>query len=145
MPSDKLAQLYDKNIIEHSVRPRNNDILSNETNSGHSLNPFCGDEVKIQLLVKNGFISKVGIQAIGCKINIAAASLLSETILNKPIKQVPHLEILFTEYLNDKMKEPDHYKLGHLLKLSQVRNFPIRIKCALLSWSALDDAIEQNR
>ncbi len=145
MPSDKLAQLYDKNIIEHSVRPRNNDILSNETNSGHSLNPFCGDEVKIQLLVKNGFISKVGILAIGCKINIAAASLLSETILNKPIKQVPHLEILFTEYLNDKMKEPDHYKLGHLLKLSQVRNFPIRIKCALLSWSALDDAIEQNR
>ena len=86
MPSDKLAKLYDKNIIEHSVRPRNNDILSNETNSGHSINPFCGDEVKVQLLVKNGFISKVGFQAIGCKINIAAASLLSETILNKPIK-----------------------------------------------------------
>ena len=145
MPSDKLAKLYDKNIIEHSVRPRNNDILSNETNSGHSINPFCGDEVKVQLLVKNGFISKVGFQAIGCKINIAAASLLSETILNKPIKQVSQLEILFTEYLNDKMKEPEHYKLGHLLKLSQVRNFPIRIKCALLSWSALDDAIEQNR
>ena len=145
MPSDKLAKLYDKNIIEHSVRPRNNDILSNETNSGHSINPFCGDEVKVQLLVKNGFISKVGFQAIGCKINIAAASLLSETILNKPIKQVSQLEILFTEYLNGKMTETDYYELGDLLKLSQVRNFPIRIKCALLSWSALDDAIEQNR
>ena len=145
MPSDKLAKLYDKNIIEHSVRPRNNDILSNETNSGHSINPFCGDEVKVQLLVKNGFISKVGFQAIGCKINIAAASLLSETILNKPIKQVSQLEILFTEYLNGKMTETDYYELGDLLKLSQVRNFPIRIKCALLSWSALDDAIEKNR
>ena len=145
MPSDKLAKLYDKNIIEHSVRPRNNDILSNETNSGHSINPFCGDEVKVQLLVKNGFISKVGFQAIGCKINIAAASLLSETILNKPIKQVSQLEILFTEYLNGKMTETDYYELGDLLKLSQVRNFPIRIKCVLLSWSALDDAIEKNR
>ena len=145
MPSDKLAKLYDKNIIEHNVRPRNNDILSNETNSGHSINPFCGDEVKVQLLVKNGFISKVGFQAIGCKINIAAASLLSETILNKPIKQVSQLEILFTEYLNGKMTETDYYELGDLLKLSQVRNFPIRIKCVLLSWSALDDAIEQNR
>tara|TARA_B100001013_G_C24446955_1_gene378005 strand:- start:234 stop:671 length:438 start_codon:yes stop_codon:yes gene_type:complete len=145
MPSDKLAKLYDKNIIEHNVRPRNNDILSNETNSGHSINPFCGDEVKVQLLVKNGFISKVGFQAIGCKINIAAASLLSETILNKPIKQVSQLEILFTEYLNGKMTETDYYELGDLLKLSQVRNFPIRIKCVLLSWSALDDAIEKNR
>ena len=145
MPSDKLAKLYDKNIIEHNVRPRNNDILSNQTNSGHSINPFCGDEVKVQLLVKNGFISKVGFQAIGCKINIAAASLLSETILNKPIKQVSQLEILFTEYLNGKMTETDYYELCDLLKLSQVRNFPIRIKCVLLSWSALDDAIEKNR
>ena len=145
MPSDKLTQLYDKNIIEHSVRPRNNDILSNETNSGHSINPFCGDEVKIQLLVKNGFISKVGVQSIGCKINIAAASLLSETILNKSTKQIPQLKILFAEYLNGKIKEPSYHQLGDLLKLSQVRNFPIRIKCALLSWSALDDAIENNR
>ena len=68
MPSDKLAQLYDKNILEHSIRPRNNELLSNETHSGNSVNPFSGDEVKIQLLVKNGIISKVGIQTVGCKI-----------------------------------------------------------------------------
>ena len=76
---EDVSELYDKNIIEHSIRPRNNDFLCDKTDSGHSINPFCGDEVKIQLLVKNGFISKVGIQAIGCKINIAAASLMSET------------------------------------------------------------------
>ena len=141
MPSDKLAKLYDKNIIEHNVRPRNNDILSNETNSGHSINPFCGDEVKVQLLVKNGFISKVGFQAIGCKINIAAASLLSETIINESIKKVPKLENLFVEFLNNKKLKNSNCELNSLLKLSQVRNFPIRIKCALLPWSALEEAI----
>ena len=141
MPSDKLSQLYDNNIIEHSTKPRNNAVLSNETHSGHSINPFCGDEVRIQLLVKNGFISKVGIQAIGCKINIAAASLLSETIINESIKKVPKLENLFVEFLNNKKLKNSNCELNSLLKLSQVRNFPIRIKCALLPWSALEEAI----
>ena len=141
MPSDKLSQLYDNNIIEHSTKPRNNTVLSNETHSGHSINPFCGDEVRIQLLVKNGFISKVGIQAIGCKINIAAASLLSETLINESIKKIPRLENLFLEYLNNKNRGNNYCELDSLLKLSQVRNFPIRIKCALLPWSALEKAI----
>ena len=141
MPSDKLSQLYDNNIIEHSTKPRNNTVLSNETHSGHSINPFCGDEVRVQLLVKNGFISKVGIQAIGCKINIAAASLLSETIINESIKKVPKLENLFVEFLNNKKLKNSNCELNSLLKLSQVRNFPIRIKCALLPWSALEEAI----
>ena len=141
MPSDKLSQLYDNNIIEHSTKPRNNTVLSNETHSGYSINPFCGDEVRVQLLVKNGFISKVGIQAIGCKINIAAASLLSETIINESIKKVPKLENLFVEFLNNKKLKNSNCELNSLLKLSQVRNFPIRIKCALLPWSALEEAI----
>ena len=124
-----------------SSKPRNNSVLSKKTNSGHSINPFCGDEVRIQLLVKNGFISKVGIQAIGCKINIAAASLLSETIINESIKKVPKLENLFVEFLNNKKLKNSNCELNSLLKLSQVRNFPIRIKCALLPWSALEEAI----
>ena len=141
MPSDKLSQLYDNNIIEHSNKPRNYAVLSNETNSGYSINPFCGDEVRIQLFVKNGFISKVGIQTIGCKINIAAASLLSETLINESIKKIPRLENLFVEYLNNKNRDNNYCELDSLLKLSQVRNFPIRIKCALLPWSALEKAI----
>ncbi len=144
MPSDKLAQLYDKNILEHSIRPRNNELLSNETHSGNSVNPFCGDEVKIQLLVKNGIISKVGIQTVGCKINIAASSLLSETIINKQITHLSKLQNKFIDYLNSNITENNCLELGELLKLSQVKHFPIRIKCALLSWSALDDAIQEN-
>ena len=145
MPSDKLAQLYDKNIIEHSNTPRNNDFLSNSTHSGNSLNPFCGDEVQIQLSVKNGFILKVGIQTVGCKINIAAGSLLSETIINKQIGQLSKLEDLFVKYINNDVTVKNPSDLGELVKLSQVKNFPIRIKCALLSWSALDNAIQENR
>ena len=141
MPSDKLSRLYDNNLIEPSSKPRHNSVLSKKTNSGHSINPFCGDEVRIQLLVKNGFISKVGIQAIGCKINIAAASLLSETLINESIKKIPRLENLFLEYLNNKNRGNNYCELDSLLKLSQVRNFPIRIKCALLPWSALEKAI----
>ena len=144
MPSDKLAQLYDKNILEHSIRPRNNELLSNETHSGNSVNPFCGDEVKIQLLVKNGIISKVGIQTVGCKINIAASSLLSETIINKQITHLSKLQNKFIDYINSNITENNCLELGELLKLSQVKHFPIRIKCALLSWSALDDAIQEN-
>ena len=144
MPSDKLAQLYDKNILEHSIRPRNNELLSNETHSGNSINPLCGDEVKIQLLVKNGIISKVGIQTVGCKINIAAGSLLSETIINKQITHLSKLQNKFIDYINSNINENKCLELGELLKLSQVKHFPIRIKCALLSWSALDDAIQEN-
>ena len=76
MPSDKLSQLYDNNIIEHSTKPRNNTVLSNETHSGYSINPFCGDEVRVQLLVKNGFISKVGMVLVK-KDNLALAQSAS--------------------------------------------------------------------
>ena len=116
MPSGNLTQLYDSNIIDHSNTPRNNAVLSNETNSGHSINPFCGDEVKIQLLIKNNFICKVGIQAIGCKINIASASILSETIINKPVKKITELENLFVEYLNNTSTKETYSELEHLLK-----------------------------
>jgi len=143
MPSDNLARLYDSNIIEHSYSPRNNAVLSNPTNSGHSLNPFCGDEVKIQLLVRNSLISKIGIQAIGCKINIASASILSETIINKQIQKIAELENLFVEYLNGVNPKRNYCKLENLLKLSQIQYYPIRIKCVLLSWSALNEAIRK--
>ena len=84
------------------------------------------------------------IQTVGCKINIAAGSLLSETIINKQITHLSKLQNKFIDYINSNITENNCLELGELLKLSQVKHFPIRIKCALLSWSALDDAIQEN-
>ena len=142
--NNNLDFVYKEEILERSINPGFSSELSKVDKFISGLNPFCGDEVKIQLLIKNNFICKVGIQAIGCKINIASASILSETIINKPVKKITELENLFVEYLNNTSTKETYSELEHLLKLSQIKNFPIRIKCILLSWSALNEAIGNN-
>lgn len=146
MVINDLDDLYRNPILDHTRHPRNPDPLEEPDAAGRAVNPFCGDEVDLQIALDDGRVSGVGVQGRGCSINQASASMLSEAIKGKTIDEIAELAALFKRT----MRGPDssNNELEHLDDLSAldgVRQFPVRIKCALLAWSALDEAIESHR
>ena len=138
----KLDDLYGDAILDHCRHPRNVQMIANPTVSGSAVNPFCGDEVSTQLLIEDNLVSIVGMQSQGCSINRASASMLSEEITGKYLNQIIFLNRNYREFLSSPMPAISQLnELGELRSLTCVREFPIRIKCALLPFSALENAL----
>ena len=144
MESPDLDDLYDDAILDHCRHPRNPDVLESPDISGKAVNPFCGDEVSLQVVLDGGRISRVGVQSVGCAINQASASMLSEAVEGKTIEEVGAMERTFRSTMRGEAPaERDTKQPRYLESLVEVRKYPVRIKCALLAWSALEDGIER--
>lgn len=143
MALERLDDLYRDAILEHRRNPRNADKLEDFDTTGDAVNPFCGDEIHLQLKQDDqGRVVAVGMQGEGCSINQASGSMLSEAIKGKTPQEIRTL----TDDVRKMMRgEPEAEALleseGELRNLIGVREYPVRIKCALLPWSALDDAL----
>ena len=142
MDSPSLDELYHDAILDHRRNPRNHAVLDMPDASARAVNPFCGDEVDIQLVFSDGRVSGVGVQAVGCSINRSTASMLSEAVMGKNSAEVRRLAASFEGMMNGACLSPsDAATMRDLPTLSSVREYPVRIKCALLPWSALEDAL----
>ena len=138
-----LDAIYRDPIFDHHREPRNRDRLTDPDLSAKAVNPFCGDEAELEIrLDDEGRVSEVAAQAVGCSINQAAASMLSQTIKGLSLDDVGALDGLFRKMMQGE-EAPDEEldRLGEMRSLAGVRAFPVRIKCALLAWSAVEDAI----
>ena len=146
MESADLDSLYTKDIRKHALNPKNSTKLDCPDVKGYAVNPFCGDEVYLQANISNGQIINIGIQAIGCSINIASGSIMSYTILNKTNVEINYLYDNLRVFLSgSSLSNSRLTELGDLSILSNLRSFPIRIKCALLAWSALEDMLNHTK
>ena len=135
-------EMYQEVIIDHYKNPRNKAKLTSFTNETLSHNPCCGDEIELQLFIEDGVISKVSVDGRGCAISQSSGSLLSETILGKTIDQAKKDNNSMRSLLKD--EDLDDIQLDSLADstmIEGVKKFPVRIKCALLSWSALSDIL----
>ena len=143
MGLNDLDDFYRHPILDHCRNPLNQDTLEDPDISGQAVNPFCGDEVDLQLVLDSGRVSRVGIQGRGCSINRATASMLSEVLGGRTIEEIQTLADLFRSMMRGQEPFPEElYRMGDLPSLSGVRKSPVRIKCALLAWSALEQGIE---
>ena len=146
MESSDLDDLYGDAILDHCRHPRNHDELPDPDLTGRAVNPFCGDEVSVQMDLDDGHVSRVGVQGVGCSINQATASMLSEAIPGKTLKEIEAMSEVYSAMMGGEASSGDDIEhLGHLVSLSGVRQYPVRIKCALLAWSAVEEAIEDYR
>ncbi len=142
MDSPSIDELYHDAILDHRRNPRNLAVLESPDASAKAVNPFCGDEVDIQLAFLNGRVSGVGVQAVGCSINQSTASMLSEAVVGKTAKEIRGLAAAFEGMMDGVSPSmSDAAAMYDLTTLSAVREYPVRIKCALLAWSALEDAL----
>ena len=144
MELDELDDIYSEVILEHCRSPRNRAEPQDPDIIAHGVNPFCGDEVHIQVrLDDHGHVDQIGLQAVGCSINQAAGSMLTEALQGKTVDGMSAVSAAFEKMMVDgKRSEEAARQLGDLQMLSAVRMFPVRIKCALLAWNALQDGIK---
>ncbi len=146
MALGNLDEIYrDDVILDHRRNPRNPRRLADPDLVVDGVNPFCGDEIHIQVLLDStGRVREVGFQGAGCSINQATGSMLSEAIRGLDLGEMSALSDRFREMMTG--SDPTQSllsELGDLGSLAKVRGFPVRIKCALLAWSALDDGISE--
>jgi len=133
----QLDDLYRQVIMDHYQHPRNQGLLEGDVVSIDLRNPTCGDEITLQLLIDDrDIVRDVRFKGSGCSISIASASMMSEAIKGKSLKEAISVSKEFRKLL--KGEEVNADQLGDLEALQGVNKFPARIKCALLAWNALD-------
>lgn len=142
---DEMNDLYEAIILDHYRNPRNTAAVVDADIDLEVNNPFCGDEFHIQLRVEDDSVSKVGITGRGCAISQASASLLAELVKGKSAGDVQAAVDAVRRLLKgEDVTEEELDVLGDIEALEGVRKFPVRIKCALLSWVGLDDALREH-
>ncbi len=131
--------------MDHRRNPRNEGLPADHTNTAEGFNPFCGDKVSVAVKIEDGTIADVGFSAEGCAISVASASLMTETVFGKSVKDAIASFEAFRKLLTDGEGDPqDELVLGDAGALAGVRAYPTRIKCAILSWHTLKSALDND-
>ena len=139
-----LQGLYGDLILDHYRNPRHRTPVSHADVEAEEFNPFCGDRVILQFrLDGQGRVVEAGAQSEGCSIIQASASMLADIALGRSVAELEGLSQLFRTMMRGEPSTGEaEDELGDLHSLQVVRQFPVRIKCALLPWTALEIGIE---
>jgi nitrogen fixation NifU-like protein len=156
-----LEELYREIILDHYRSPRNRGELdSPPAHRVEGFNPLCGDEVVLSMMVEDGTLADLKIGGSGCSISQSSASLMSAAVKGRPLAEVRQLINTFKGMMSiheaslehdgdrdgaeaSEPEEIDLDKLGELAALQGVVKFPVRIKCATLSWNALAQGLDE--
>jgi nitrogen fixation NifU-like protein len=142
-----LQELYREVILDHYRNPRRRGKLDGPHVHAEGENPSCGDEFSLDLTVSNGVVVDIATQGQGCSISQASGSMMAEAVIGKSVQEVRELASRFKRMMSIEEGESpldDQHPgavLGDLEALQGVRKFPVRIKCADLPWTTLDDAL----
>ncbi len=143
---DELRDLYQEVILDHNKNPKNYFQMEEPTHSAEGHNPLCGDQVEIFLKVENNKIIDLSFQGHGCAISKAASSVMTTLLKGKSITEAKALFEKYQHLVTADMKENvDIDEYGHLAVFAGVREFPMRVKCASLSWHTMLQALEEKK
>jgi nitrogen fixation NifU-like protein len=135
-----LRDLYQEIILEHNKSPRNFKKIENADREVEGYNPLCGDHYTLYVKLDGETISDIGFQGAGCAISKASASVMSQVLKGKSVAEA---ETAFNDFRNmvtgGTIDEAD--KLGKLAAFAGVAEHPSRVKCAILAWHALNNAL----
>jgi len=139
-----LDDLYKEIILDHYRHPRNRGVVDDPDVAARGHNPLCGDQLELSLRVQDNLIADVKVIGKGCSISQASASMMTERVKGRPISEVRAVISTFKEMLLEdrEMSDEDYESLGDLESLEGVKGYPVRIKCALLAWNTLLEALD---
>jgi nitrogen fixation protein NifU and related proteins len=141
--NNSIDELYKDVILDHYHDPRHSKLISEPTVVSEGKNPICGDEISLTIKVnEQDFIQSVGVNTTGCCISIASGSMMAEHIEGMSVERAKMTIEKFKKMMNGgPVVESES---GDFEALSGISKFPVRIKCALLSWVTLSQALDQN-
>jgi len=139
-----LDDLYQEIIFEHYKQPKNQGSLEDADVVIEGRNPFCGDEIKLMLKIKNGLVEDVKFSGSGCAISQSSASVMTEQIKGKSIKEIQELFKDFSIMVRGEDDSHSHIDdTSELAAFQGISAFPTRVKCAMLAWNAMKEGIER--
>lgn len=137
-----LESIFRELILDHYRKPRNKGEMDSPTVTVAMRNPMCGDEIELHLDIENDVIRTVRFTGQGCSISQASASMMTQALEGKSLDEAIDLERQFLALMHGDEAAQEDKRLGDLRALQGVSKLPVRIKCALLSWNALDEAVQ---
>lgn len=142
MSTEDLQGLYQQLILDHAKSPHGRGLLTSPSASSHQVNPTCGDEITLTLEVRDGTILTIGWDGHGCTISQASASLLSTLIEGVSVSEATSLTDDFRTAIRSRGQvELEEDRFGDAIALNGVSRYVARVKCAMLPWVALEDAL----
>ena len=143
-----LKELYQEIILDHGKNPRNLGKFENFNKDAKGHNPLCGDKVHLFLkLDENKNVNDISFEGEGCAISMASASIMTDLMKGKSEKEAKEIIDKFLDMIKEKddintnlLEEDEKTKL---MSLGGVKNYPMRVKCATLSWHALSSALDE--
>ena len=145
-----LKQLYQDIILEHGKSPRNLGKCEGFSHEAKGYNPLCGDKVHVYLKLDSGKkVENLTFEGEGCAISLASASIMTELVKGKSFEEAKEIMDAFINMIKNTSEiESNHLdedQKTKLMSLSGVKQFPMRVKCATLSWHTLNSAIKKKK
>jgi len=140
-----LRELYQQMIIDHARSPRNFCACADANHVKEGYNPLCGDQLTVYIVEKDNRIDKVSFQGQGCAISMASASIMTEALKGRTVKEAKLLFDDFHSLMTKDKQDNALQKVGKLAVLAGVAEFPARVKCATLAWHTLLAALDNSK
>ena len=142
-----LKDLYQEIILDHGKNPRNLGKFDNYNKDAKGNNPLCGDNVHVYLrLNENKKVEDIAFEGHGCAISMASASIMTDMVRGKEEKEVKEIVADFLGMIKEKASLETNIlnddEKTKLMSLSGVKQYPMRVKCATLSWHTLTSALD---
>ena len=140
----ELDNLYQEVILDHYKHPENKGLSAEYDAQVHHINPSCGDEITLNIILDGSMVKSVSWDGLGCSISQASVSIMSGLMIGKDMAEAQVVFDNFVELMQSKGSgNPDESILEDAVALAGVSQYPARIKCALLGWMAFKDASVQ--
>ncbi len=141
--NDSLMDIYRQRVLEHSRAPHNKRQLADADREVTGFNPLCGDKLTVYLSLNEDTVCDVAFDGTGCAIAVASASMMTDALKNESVANARDLIAGFNAMFSDGTL-PQQDKLEETRALENVRDYPSRIKCATLAWSAAEAALQND-
>ena len=137
----EVEDLYQEIILDHYRAKHHSGLREPYGAEVHHVNPSCGDEVTLRVVISAGVVADVSYEGVGCSISQASTSVMTDLVIGKPVTEGLELHDEFLAMMQGQgAYEPDEEQLEDAIAFNGVAKFPARVKCALLGWSAFKDA-----
>ena len=137
-----MSDLYSEILLDHYRLPRNKGRLEHPTVSVEGVNTSCGDELTLDLEFDGDVLRHVSFQGKGCAISMASASMLTEVLEGKTISEIERWITGFRSFIREG-HEPEGLDMGDLSSLGGISQLPVRVKCATLPWTTLEEGLKR--
>ncbi|BCN30384.1 Fe-S cluster assembly sulfur transfer protein SufU [Anaeromicropila herbilytica] len=139
-----LNSIYTEVIAEHNMSNHNKHHIEGADFIEKGHNPSCGDEIELELRIKNGIVEDGGFTGVGCAISQASTSIMIDLIRGKSVEEAKELIETFLGMIKREIKDEKELEvLEDAIALKNISNMPARVKCAVLAWHTLEESLKK--